>query len=74
MATGNLSSIRVPIDGSPKPIGGRCPVCRTKVIVVERTQVLLRNAILKADRITGDVTAKCSQCKSWLAVPLRYTG
>ena len=74
MAAGDPSSIRTPSDGSSKPNGGRCPVCRWKVVVVEGAQVLVRNAIVRADGVTGDVTAKCPRCKSWLAVPLRYTG
>ncbi len=56
------------------PVAGRCPVCRDRVLVHEGRQVLLRNAILRVDSPTGVVTAKCSRCKSWLVVPLRYVG
>ena len=56
--------------GSP----GRCPVCRSKIVVLDGGQVLIKNAILRVDRPSGRVTAKCAQCKSWVEVPLMYVG
>jgi hypothetical protein len=53
---------------------GRCSVCREKIVVGETHEVLVRNAILRVDRRSGAVTAKCTRCKSWVEVPLRYTG
>ena len=32
------------------------------------------NAILKVDAPTGHVSAKCSRCKAWVEVSLRYLG
>ncbi|PYM94828.1 MAG: hypothetical protein DME04_06695 [Candidatus Rokuibacteriota bacterium] len=52
----------------------RCPVCRAKVVVKLQNEVVIHNAILKVDSPTGRVTAKCSRCKSWVEVPLRYLG
>ena len=57
-------------DGSP----GRCPICRAKIVVSDGGQVLIKNAILRVDRPSGRVTAKCAQCKSWVDVPLTYVG
>ena len=52
----------------------RCHVCGVKVVVKSGADVVIRNAILKVDGASGRVTAKCSRCKSWVVVPLRYTG
>ena len=52
----------------------RCPVCRSKIVVPDGGQVLIKNAILRVDRPSGRVTAKCAQCKSWVEVPLTYVG
>jgi predicted Zn-ribbon and HTH transcriptional regulator len=51
----------------------RCPVCRSKIIVMNASEALIRNAILRVDRPTGRVTAKCGRCKSWVEVPLKFT-
>lgn len=51
---------------------GRCPVCRARVVARGEEEVIIRNAILKAERATGRVVAKCARCKSWVEVPLRY--
>jgi uncharacterized protein with PIN domain len=51
---------------------GRCPVCRTKLVSRQRDEVIIRNAILRVEQPTGRVTAKCTRCKSWVDVPLRY--
>ena len=52
----------------------RCQVCGAKVVVKSLADVVIKNAILKVDGASGRVTAKCSRCKTWVAVPLRYTG
>ena len=52
----------------------RCPVCATKIVVAGPTEVVVKNAILRVDRASGHVTAKCPRCKGWVDVPLRYVG
>jgi hypothetical protein len=52
----------------------RCPVCRAKVVAKLPGEVVIRNAILRVDRTTGRVSAKCARCKRWVDVPLRYVG
>ena len=52
---------------------GRCPVCRTVLLVRSPEEVVIRNAILRVDS-SGRVTAKCPRCKAWVEVPLRYVG
>ena len=52
----------------------RCPVCKSKVVVMSAEEGVIHNAILRVDRPTGQVSAKCSRCKSWVEVPLRYVG
>jgi hypothetical protein len=53
---------------------GRCHVCGAKLVVKSASEVVIKNAILKVDGASGRVTAKCSHCKAWVAVPLMYTG
>jgi hypothetical protein len=38
------------------------------------TEVVIHNAILRVDRVSGLVTAKCRRCKGWVEVPLKYVG
>jgi DNA-directed RNA polymerase subunit RPC12/RpoP len=52
----------------------RCPTCRDKIVVRAGGEVLVRNAILRVSPGSGGVAAKCSRCKTWVEVPLRYTG
>ena len=52
----------------------RCPACRDKVVVDRASEVVIHNAILRVDRPSGRVTAKCRRCKAWVEVPLRYLG
>jgi len=52
----------------------RCSVCKAQVAVKLQNEVVIHNAILKVDRPTGRVTAKCPRCKAWVRVPLRYVG
>ena len=51
---------------------GRCPVCRTKLVARTEHEVIISNAILRVEPRTGRVTAKCTRCKAWVDVPLRY--
>jgi len=66
------------IDGSNQPsvLAGveplRCPTCRTKIVVPDADGLLVKNAILRVSLRTGDASAKCPRCKSWVEVPLRY--
>jgi len=53
---------------------GRCQVCGSKVVIRGMDEVVIKNAILRVDASSGRVTAKCSRCKAWVAVPLMYTG
>jgi hypothetical protein len=52
----------------------RCPACRDKVVVDRASEVVIHNAILRVDRASGQVTAKCRRCKAWVDVPLKYLG
>jgi phage FluMu protein Com len=52
---------------------GRCPVCRTVLLVRSPEEVVIRNAILRVEA-SGRVIAKCPRCKAWVEVPLRYVG
>ena len=52
----------------------RCTACRDKVVVDRLNEVVIHNAILRVDRPSGRVTAKCRRCKAWVEVPLRYLG
>ena len=58
----------------PQAAPGRCHVCGTKVVVKGPGEVVIKNAILRVDGISGRVAAKCCRCKAWVTVPLRYTG
>jgi hypothetical protein len=52
----------------------RCPGCRDKVVVERPSEVVVHNAILRIERGTGRVAAKCRRCKGWVDVPLQYVG
>ncbi len=52
----------------------RCDICASKIVVEGEVDVVIKNAILKVDRASGRVTAKCPRCKTWVDVPLRYVG
>src|SRR5262245_38132809 len=54
--------------------GARCPVCSGKIVVDGPDEVIVKNAILRDERFSGRVTAKCARCKTWVEVPLRYVG
>jgi predicted Zn-ribbon and HTH transcriptional regulator len=50
----------------------RCPTCRTKIVVSDAAGILVKNAILRVSVDTGDASAKCPRCKSWVEVPLQF--
>jgi hypothetical protein len=52
----------------------RCPACRDKVVVERANEIVIHNAILRVDRPTGRVNAKCRRCKAWVEVPLKFVG
>ena len=54
--------------------GGHCQVCATRIVVAGDGDVVVKNAILRVERASGRVTAKCPRCKAWVDVPLRYVG
>ncbi len=51
---------------------GRCPTCRTKIVVPDDEGLVVKNAILRVTRETGQASAKCPRCKTWVEVPLIY--
>jgi DNA-directed RNA polymerase subunit RPC12/RpoP len=61
-------------NGGSEARAGRCPVCANKMVVQGEHELLVKNAILRVDCASGQVTAKCARCKAWVEVPLRYTG
>jgi len=67
-------SLSITDMGAVQEALARCPVCNAKLVVKSAADVVIKNAILKIDGASGRVTAKCSRCKSWVEVPLRYTG
>ena len=52
----------------------RCPACRDKVVVERESEVVIHNAIVRVERPSGRVTAKCRRCKAWVEVPLKFVG
>ena len=52
----------------------RCPACRDKLVVERESEIVIHNAILRVDRPSGRVTAKCRRCKAWVEVPLKFLG
>ena len=59
---------------SPAVALQRCPACRDKVVVERASEVVVHNAILRVERSSGRVTAKCRRCKAWVEVPLKFVG
>lgn len=49
-------------------------MCGGKVVVKNADEIVIKNAILRVDGASRRVSAKCSRCKAWVAVPLTYTG
>jgi hypothetical protein len=58
----------------PTSTVSRCPACRDKLVVDRPEEVVIHNAILRVERPSGRVTAKCRRCKAWVEVPLKYLG
>jgi hypothetical protein len=52
----------------------RCPTCRAKIVLADADGLVIRNAVLRIDRLTGAASAKCPRCKGWVAVPLAHRG
>ena len=52
----------------------RCQVCATKIVMPGPDEIVVKNAILRVDRASGRVTAKCPRCKAWVEIPFRYFG
>lgn len=50
----------------------RCPTCRTKIVVPGEQGWLIKNAILRVSAASGQASAKCPRCKTWVDVPLMY--
>jgi len=50
----------------------RCSGCRTKIVFPGEEGLLIRNAILRVSDESGQASAKCPRCKSWVDVPLTY--
>lgn len=67
-----LQGLASPVAQQDAP--GRCHVCGAKVVVKGPGEVVIKNAILRVDQVSGRVAAKCCRCKAWVAVPLTYTG
>jgi phage FluMu protein Com len=65
-------TMRAEADGAPEE--KRCPTCRTRIVVPDGAGLVVRNAILRVARESGGATAKCPRCKTWVEVPLRYSG
>ena len=61
-------------SAAPQDAPGRCHVCGAKMVVKSPGEVVIKNAILRVDQSSGRVAAKCCRCKTWVAVPLTYTG
>ena len=64
-------SLRDPVE-DPATTLQRCPSCRDKLVVGRPSEIVIHNAILRVDRPTGRLSAKCRRCKAWVEVPLRY--
>jgi hypothetical protein len=41
-------------------------------VVPDDEALVVKNAVLRVSRATGQVMAKCPRCKSWVEVPLTY--
>lgn len=66
MADGNLVRVLAGAEG------GRCPTCRTKIVVPQPDGLVAKHAILRVSATTGRAAAKCPRCKRWVEVPLNY--
>ena len=50
----------------------RCPTCRTRIVVPQPEGLVVKNAILRVSAASGQASAKCPRCKTWVDVPLTY--
>jgi DNA-directed RNA polymerase subunit RPC12/RpoP len=73
-----MTTIPHPVSRDPRVCATisleRCPRCREKVLVKLPGEIVIRNAILRVDSPSGDVSLKCPRCRTWVDVPLRYVG
>ena len=67
-----MAALASPVVGAP--VATRCQVCATKIVVPGPDEIVVKNAILRVDRASGRVTAKCPRCKTWVEIPFRYFG
>ena len=59
-----MAEIPIPVDEQ------RCPTCRTKIVVPGEEGLVIKNAILRVSAASGQASAKCPRCKTWVDVPL----
>jgi uncharacterized protein with PIN domain len=62
----NMTRLTIPVDEQ------RCPTCRTKIVVPSEEGLVIKNAILRVNAASGQASAKCPRCKTWVDVPLTY--
>ena len=61
----DMAGLTIPVDAQ------RCPTCRTKIVVPDEEGRVIKNAILRS-AASGQASAKCPRCKTWVDVPLTY--
>ena len=61
-----MARLTIPVDEQ------RCPTCRTKIVVPSEEGLVIKNAILRVSAASGQASAKCPRCKTWVEVPLTY--
>ena len=61
-----MAELTIPVDEQ------RCPTCRTKIVVPSEEGLVIKNAILRVSAASGQASAKCPRCKTWVDVPLTY--
>ena len=61
-------------DRNMSVIEGSINAIQTRIVVPDGAGLVVRNAILRVTRESGGATAKCPRCKTWVEVPLRYSG
>jgi hypothetical protein len=62
----DMAGLTIPVDEQ------RCPTCRTKIVVPGEEGLVIKNAILRVNAASGQASAKCPRCKTWVDVPLTY--
>ena len=68
MSTGQMGMHEVAVGGEEQ----RCPTCRTKIVIPGEEGWVIKNAILRVSAVSGQASAKCPRCKTWVDVPLTY--